>query len=177
MSKLATRRQPATQAAFFQTPPLADRSAAARLSSIRASLVTDHRLLVLILVAAAILAFSWHRARPEPQVSSYFWADGALIRTNSSRAGQGVLLTSSLACTDTPPEVIRFFGLLLPINRADQQALMALPGIGPKLSENILKYRAGQGGITGPDDLIKVKGIGPKRLARLTPLLCFAPAK
>ena len=54
---------------------------------------------------------------------------------------------------------------------------MALPGIGPKLSENILKYRAGQGGITGPDDLIKVKGIGPKRLARLTPLLCFAPAK
>jgi hypothetical protein len=148
------------------------------LSSVRAKIVivdtnTDHRLLILILIAAAILASGWRRATPEPQVSSYFWADGALIRTNGSRAGQSVPLADSLSCADTPPQAARFFGLPLPVNRADQQALMALPGIGPKLSENILKYRAKQGGISGPDDLIKVKGIGPKRLARLTPLVCF----
>jgi DNA uptake protein ComE-like DNA-binding protein len=138
---------------------------------------TDHRLLVLILIAAAILASGWRSATPEPQASSYFWADGALIRTNGSSSGQGVPLAANLSCAATPPEAARFFGLPLPINRADQQALMALPGIGPKLSENILKYRAEQGGITGPNDLIKVNGIGPKRLARLTPLLCFDQAR
>jgi DNA uptake protein ComE-like DNA-binding protein len=137
----------------------------------------DQRIFVLILIAAAILASGWRSARPEPHASSYFWADGALIRTNGSRAGQGVPLNSSLSCVDTPPEAARFFGLPLPVNRADQQSLMALPGIGPKLSANILKYRAEQGDITGPDDLIKVKGIGPKRLARLTPLLCFEQAR
>ncbi len=133
----------------------------------------DHRPLVLILLAAAILFSGWHPAKPDPQASAYFWTDGALIRTDGSRAGQGVLLTSSLSCADIPAEAARFFGLPLPVNRADQYALMALPGIGPKLSENILKHRAGQGGITGPDDLIKVNGIGPKRLASLIPLLCF----
>ena len=137
----------------------------------------DQRIFVLILIAAAILAFGWRSARPEPHARSYFWVDSALIRTNSSRAGQGVPLNSSLSCVDTPPEAARFFGLPLPVNRADQQSLMALPGIGPKLSANILKYRAEQGDITGPDDLIKVKGIGPKRLARLTLLLCFEQAR
>jgi DNA uptake protein ComE-like DNA-binding protein len=138
---------------------------------------TDHRLIVLLLLVAAILFSGWHHTEPDPQASSYFWADGALIRTNDSRAGQGVPLNSSLSCIETPPEAARFFGLPLPINRADQYSLTALPGIGPKLSESILNYRAKQGGITGPDDLIKVKGIGPKRLARLTPLLCFDHAR
>jgi competence protein ComEA len=50
---------------------------------------------------------------------------------------------------------------------------MRLPGIGPKLAESIITYRAGQGGIAGQDDFIKVKGIGPKRSARLLPLICF----
>ena len=138
---------------------------------------TDHRLIVLIILAAAILFSGWHSTKPDQQASSYFWTNGTLIRTNDSRAGQGVPLNSSLSCTATPPEIARFFGLPLPINRADQYALTALPGIGPKFSENILKYRAEQGGITGPDDLIKVKGIGPKRLARLMPLLCFDQSK
>jgi DNA uptake protein ComE-like DNA-binding protein len=134
---------------------------------------TDHRLIVLILIAAAILFSGWHSTKPDQQASSYFWTNGTLIRTNDSRAGQGVPLNSSLSCTATPPEIARFFGLPLPINRADQYALTALPGIGPKLSESILHYRAGKGGITGPDDFINVKGIGPKRRARLMPLICF----
>ena len=58
-------------------------------------------------------------------------------------------------------------------NDHSQAALMRLPGIGPKLAESIITYRTGQGGFAGPDDLLKVKGIGPKRLAKLTPLLCF----
>lgn len=129
----------------------------------------DQRLLVLIILAALILASSWHTPKPDAQISSYYWAD-TLIRTKDSRA---VPLTTGMSCADIPPEAARFFNLPLPVNRADQYALIALPGIGPKLAEKIITYREGKGGITGPDDLIKVKGIGPKLTKRLTPLLCF----
>ena len=138
---------------------------------------SHYRLLVLIILAATILFSGWHSAKPIPQASAYFWKDGKIIRTNGSRAGQGILLTRKLSCAKTPPNIARFFGLPLPINQADQYILMSLPGIGPKLSENILNYRAGKGGITGPDDFINVKGIGPKRRARLMPLLCFDQSK
>lgn len=133
----------------------------------------DHRPLVLILLAALILASDWYTPKLDAQVSAYFWTEGKLIRTKDSRAGQGVPLTAGMSCADIPPDAARFFNLPLPINRADQHALIALPGIGPKLAENIIRYREGQGDITRPDDFIKVKGIGPKRLANLTPLLCF----
>jgi competence protein ComEA len=81
------------------------------------------------------------------------------------------------SCDQTPPELAAFFNLPLPVNRADQSALMRLPGIGPKLAEKIITYREGKGGITGPDDLIEVNGIGPKRSASLLPLLCFDKAQ
>jgi DNA uptake protein ComE-like DNA-binding protein len=143
----------------------------------RGDCANGRRPLVLILLAVLILASDWHTAKSTVQASSYFWQDGVLIRTDGSRAGQGVPLTASLSCADTPPNAARFFNLPLPVNRADHYALTTLPRIGPKLAEKIITYREGKGGITGPDDLIKVNGIGPKMTARLTPLLCFAPAQ
>lgn len=137
---------------------------------------TDHqsggglRVPVLLLLAALILAAGWRLPTRNTPSSSYFWADGKLVR---SQAEKGVRLAAGMACADIPPELAAFFHLPLPVNRADQADLMRLPGIGPKLAENIISYREGQGGFAGPDDLIKVKGIGPKRSARLLALLCF----
>ncbi|WP_417912969.1 ComEA family DNA-binding protein [Candidatus Electronema sp. TJ] len=131
------------------------------------------RVLILLLLAVMIFAAGWHAPALEAQVSSYFWVKGKLIRSKGSRAGEGIRLAAGMPCIDTPPELAAFFNLPLPVNRADQAALMRLPGIGPKLSESIILYREGQGSMAGPDDFIKVKGIGPKRSARLLPLLCF----
>ncbi|MGX9728308.1 MAG: ComEA family DNA-binding protein [Candidatus Electronema sp. VV] len=137
---------------------------------------TDHqpggelRVPVLLLLAALILAAGWRLPTRHTPPSSYFWAEGKLVR---SQAEKGVRLSAGMACADIPAELAAFFSLPLPVNRADQADLMRLPGIGPKLAENIISYREGQGGFAGPDDLIKVKGIGPKRSARLLPLLCF----
>ncbi|WP_417915039.1 ComEA family DNA-binding protein [Candidatus Electronema sp. JM] len=133
----------------------------------------DLRSLILLLFAAAVLGAGWLSSAPDRQASSYFWANGKLIRSQDGKLGQGIHLADEMACADIPPELAAFFHLPLPVNRADQAALMRLPGIGPKLAESIITYRAEHGGITGPDDLIKVKGIGPKRLVNLTPLLCF----
>jgi predicted DNA-binding helix-hairpin-helix protein len=132
----------------------------------------DRRALVLLLLAVLILAAGWPWPAPRTQTSLYYWADGKLLRSKDSRAGEGIRLVSKMSCADTPPELAAFFHLPLPVSRADQAALMRLPGIGPKLAENIIRYREGHS-IARPDDLRKVKGIGPKRLANLTPLICF----
>ncbi len=57
------------------------------------------------------------------------------------------------------------------INRADKELLMQLPGIGPKTAEAILKYRKTNGKFKNVKDLIEVKGIGEKTLAKLKPFL------
>ncbi|BCL62648.1 hypothetical protein DGMP_33410 [Desulfomarina profundi] len=57
------------------------------------------------------------------------------------------------------------------INRADKELLMQLPGIGPKTAEAILKYRKTNGKFKNAKDLIEVKGIGEKTLAKLKPFL------
>lgn len=60
---------------------------------------------------------------------------------------------------------------LLDINRATMTQLMALPGIGPALAGRILDYRENVGRFARPEDLIKVKGIGPAKLERIQPLI------
>ena len=57
------------------------------------------------------------------------------------------------------------------LNKATQAELEVLPGVGPKMAERILAYRAENGGFKSVDELDKVKGIGEKRMATLKPLV------
>ncbi|MFA6046900.1 MAG: ComEA family DNA-binding protein [Phycisphaerales bacterium] len=57
------------------------------------------------------------------------------------------------------------------INTATQAELELLPGIGPAMAGRILEYRAQHGAFKSIADLDNVKGIGPKTLAKLTPLV------
>lgn len=57
------------------------------------------------------------------------------------------------------------------VNRADREALMELPGIGPALADRILDHRAKRGPFRDPADLLEVPGIGPATLERLRPLI------
>lgn len=59
---------------------------------------------------------------------------------------------------------------LVDLNRATSDQLDALPGIGPKLSAEIIRYRTGHP-FKSIDDLGNVPGIGPKRLETLRPLV------
>ncbi len=54
----------------------------------------------------------------------------------------------------------------LDINRADAEALQALPGIGPTLARRIVAYREAHGPFRASGDLLRVPGIGAKRYAR-----------
>lgn len=52
---------------------------------------------------------------------------------------------------------------IININTADRQALTGLPGVGPDLAQRIIDYRRESGGFGSPGDILKVKGIGPKK--------------
>ncbi|MFH0872226.1 MAG: helix-hairpin-helix domain-containing protein [bacterium] len=57
----------------------------------------------------------------------------------------------------------------LDINKATQQELTHLPGIGPVLAERIVRYRGKRGGFTEISEIQEVSGIGEKRYERLKP--------
>ncbi len=62
---------------------------------------------------------------------------------------------------------------LLNINTASAEALLTLPGIGPKLAELILKDREANGPFQDANALLRIKGIGEKKLEKISPLLHF----
>lgn len=70
--------------------------------------------------------------------------------------------------TTTPSASIR---TLVNINKATQAELELLPGIGPALAGRIIEHRTLRGAFRRVEDLDAVKGIGPKMLERLWPLV------
>ena len=57
------------------------------------------------------------------------------------------------------------------INSADAEMLTALPGVGPKTATRIYDYRKANGPFRSVDDLLNIKGIGPKVLEKLKPFV------
>ncbi len=59
------------------------------------------------------------------------------------------------------------------VNEATVEELTALPGVGPVLARRIVEMRQQQGPFVVPEDLLKVSGIGEKKLKQIRPLLRF----
>jgi competence protein ComEA len=57
------------------------------------------------------------------------------------------------------------------INQADWPELIQLPGIGPTLARRIIDSRQTNGPFLNHDDLLRVRGIGPRTLERVRPYL------
>lgn len=66
-----------------------------------------------------------------------------------------------------PPGVANIFFQPIPINRADENVLVSLPGIGPVLAERIVRHRMEHGPFGKTEELLQVAGIGPKKYAAL----------
>ena len=58
---------------------------------------------------------------------------------------------------------------IININTAEKQNLVKLPKIGNVTAERIIRFRDDYGPFKSLDDLLKVKGIGPKTLEKLKP--------
>ena len=66
----------------------------------------------------------------------------------------GLFLVSPLAIAMEPEKIN--------INAATKEQLMTLNGIGEKVAERVIAYRKDVGPFKTPEEIMKVKGIGPK---------------
>ncbi|MDD5212564.1 MAG: helix-hairpin-helix domain-containing protein [Sulfuricurvum sp.] len=53
------------------------------------------------------------------------------------------------------------------VNRANSAQLQTLNGIGPTKAQEIINYRKSHGGFKTVEELVNVKGIGPKTLMKM----------
>ncbi|MFH2138860.1 MAG: helix-hairpin-helix domain-containing protein [Candidatus Omnitrophota bacterium] len=87
------------------------------------------------------------------------------VKKNNSQAAERIMAISQdnrisplVASTqDSHPELIA-------LNQANAQELCRIPGIGPVIANRIIEYRRKNGLFKTKDELMEVKGIGPKKL-------------
>ncbi len=73
------------------------------------------------------------------------------------------------------PSVPASVAALIDVNAATREELESLPGIGPALAGRIIESRDRFGRFAGVESLTRVKGIGPKTVERLRPLVKAGP--
>ena len=78
--------------------------------------------------------------------------------------GKGRVVIEPLA----PPKM-KVLAVPIPLNAATAEELDILPGIGPITAQAIVEFREKNGKFASPDDLLRVPGIGPRKLAALKP--------
>ena len=128
---------------------------------------TRNELRVVALISAVMtsgLGIRWYRATHpvQPDVSppfAYAGLDSTFLAL--SRRADSLEETTPHA-QKAPPEPVD-------INTAGINELSTLPGIGPATAARIIEDRQKHGPYRRVDDLLRVKGIGPKKLARLRP--------
>jgi competence protein ComEA len=133
--------------------------------------------------AALLAAALWHAGGSSPgwepvnkPLRATLDALEAGAKTESTHAAAPVSAAASAApapastAAPTPkmppsPAVNARSAELIDLNSADAALLDPLPGIGPSKAQAIADYRAKHGPFRKPEDLLNVKGIGPKLLA------------
>ena len=84
------------------------------------------------------------------------------VAGNANAAGNSATAASGSATTSTLP-------LIIDLNLATAVDLDRLPGVGPSTAKAIIDHRTRNGPFASVDDLLKVKGIGPAKLAEIRP--------
>jgi competence protein ComEA len=99
--------------------------------------------------------------------------DAGTTPTESPDAGESAAPAPTPAPAPAPAPVLADGRVVL--NLAGEAELVKLPGIGPKRAQRILEARARLGRFRRVEDLLRVKGIGRKALAKIAPLVVLDP--
>lgn len=77
---------------------------------------------------------------------------------------------------DLWPDEELVLGLPIDVNAAGERELAFVPGLSPRLARALVAHRSAAGPFATVDDILIVKGIGPRRLERARPWLRVAGA-
>lgn len=128
----------------------------------------DPRIVLLLTISLAIVLYTLLFNRL-PQDQSSPSGHYKLQWSNNS-----LMLTTGETYSDQLPAHIAPFNFeKININQANSALLQIIPGIGPDLADRIIMQRNEQGGFNGPEELLTVRGIGPKRKEKLSAWLSF----
>ena len=105
--------------------------------------------------------------RPLPRTLTGLWLDHAGSRDTLPAVALPRLVPAGPGVTPAEPLLTG----LVNINTADAAALQQLPGVGPKTAERIVEHRAAHGPFRSVADLANIRGIGPRTVEQLRPLV------
>lgn len=116
----------------------------------------------LLLLLASTLRWGWDAHRAPLAVPGDTATSGELLEASRAEMEEDELRHRPLEASET-----------LDPNRAPAAQLDRLPGVGPSTARAIVKARETGGFFLSPDDLLRVRGIGPATLDRMRPHLDF----
>lgn len=93
---------------------------------------------------------------------SLTWDGSQIIVINNKYISEQNITKNTL-----PPDLCPIFFQPIPLNYADTELLVTLPGIGPVTAELILQKRLELGRIISSDQLMSIKGIGEKTAKKI----------
>lgn len=115
-----------------------------------------------VLAAASMLPTAWR-----------VWASRPAPARSCVPEGRGSGDRSWVGCAADPgaPRALSAreriaFGLPLPLNAASAEELAVVPGLSPRLARAVVTERERGGRFEEVDSLLRVQGVGPRRLAR-----------
>jgi competence protein ComEA len=129
---------------------------------------------LLIQVDGAVLRPGLYRLPPGARLSDALTAAGGvrpdadpsgMNRARHLRDGERVTVPGRALATPLGPGGET--SSVLDVNSATAGELETLPGVGPVLARRIVEHRTARGGFRRVDDLLEVKGVGPRLLERL----------
>ena len=72
--------------------------------------------------------------------------------------------------------IVRLDGRVwIDLNRADEELLTSIPGVGPVLAGRIRAFLGEKGALTAPEELLDVEGIGPAKLLAIEETAVILP--
>lgn len=104
----------------------------------------------------------------------FFLLTGILVRAVRSfysKVELKVADSKEIAVQYNKFDAARLEAMRIHLNQAQEKDFEKLPGIGPKLAQAIVQYRAQNGNFSKAEELMKVKGFGKGRYERLRSFL------
>ena len=131
--------------------------------------MTSNKLIILFALGICLVMFSLLRDYNRDRVAEatvntecFLTWDGTGLIVSSKKQQEQIVVGKSL-----PADLRPLFFQPIPLNHADIDLLVTLPGIGPVTAKRILQYRFQQGKITSRAHLLSIKGIGEKTAAMI----------